>query len=75
MIDIDRFMLKHNFKRVYVKAGSASGDALYSRQRMVSFLERSTMTFTALFMQFLSKYKVTDVIIAAKGVIKNAVRY
>lgn len=68
--DIDGFMLKKSFVRVYMKSGAASGDALYKRVGNISKFDLFKMRTSSMLMQLLSQLSVTDFIAVGKKKIK-----
>lgn len=73
MIDIDRFFLNHSFKKVFLKFGSASGDALYKRVKKVNIFHLYYTILFSKFIQTISLLRITDRISNLKKVIKNII--
>ena len=73
MIDIDRFFLKHSFKKVFLKFGSASGDALYKRVEKIDIIHIYYTIFLSRFIQTISILRITDQISNLKNLIKKMI--
>lgn len=71
MMDIDRFFYENSFQRVFLKFGSASGDAMYKRVNKVSSLNRFFVFLQSRIIQGLATVRLTDFIVRLKSVIKS----
>ena len=73
MIDIDKFFFKHSFKKIYLKYGSASGDALYKRVNKLSIIHIYITLFLDKLLQMLSTLRITDQVSKIKNIIKKII--
>lgn len=71
MIDIDRYFFNNSFKKVFLKYGAASGDALYMKVEKVSNLHKFKTYFIDTLIQYIAKYKITDQIVKIKNRLKK----
>ena len=73
MIDIDKFFLNHSFKKIYLKYGSASGDALYKRVNKLTFIDIYFTLFMDKLLQIISILRITDQVSKIKTFIKKII--
>jgi len=74
MIDIDRYFFNNSFKKVFLKYGAASGDALYMKVKKVSNVHKYKTYFIDTVIQFMAKIKITDQIVKIKMQIKKIIK-
>ncbi len=73
MIDIDKFFIQHSFKKIYLKYGSASGDALYKKVNKLSIIDIYTTVCIDNLLQMLSILRITDQVSKVKTFIKKLI--
>jgi FkbM family methyltransferase len=73
LVDIDRFMILHQFTRVYIKVGTVSGDALYSKVERVNIRQRFFMMISAHTIQVAAMLNLTHILKKTKDRIKGFV--
>lgn len=71
LYDIDKFMHRNSFKRVYNKYSVSSGDALYKRVNNLSFISILLNKISSFFIQTLASIKITNLIVKFKSTIKK----
>lgn len=60
LTDIDNYFVKNKFKRIYIKTGPASGDALYKKCKYLGCREKLIMLCSAYLFVTLSFLRLTD---------------
>jgi FkbM family methyltransferase len=73
MIDIDKFFLQHSFRKIYLKYGPSSGDALYQRVTKLTFIDKYFTLFMDKVLQTVSILRLTDQISKIKNLIKKII--
>jgi FkbM family methyltransferase len=71
LVDIDKFMIHHQFIRVYIKMGTVSGDALYSKVEKVNISQRMFMKISAYAIQAAAILNLTNILKKIKDKIKG----
>jgi FkbM family methyltransferase len=73
MKDIDSFLYENSFKRVFLKYGSASGDALYKKVDRITTLDRVIVIMQDSIIQLLSSMRITDFVVNIKTFVKKII--
>jgi FkbM family methyltransferase len=71
--DIDMHMINFGFKRVYIKMGAVSGDALYIQSGVVNFMEKIKMYCSFYVLRFLALCRLTDLLVIMKRLVERAI--
>ena len=71
--DIDNYMIKNKFARIYIKTGAASGDALYKKMDKVQLYWVCKMRMESFLMRILAALQVTDFLAVLKKKCKSYV--
>jgi FkbM family methyltransferase len=73
MKDIDTFLYAHSFKRIFLKHGAASGDALYKKVDKITPLDRIIVFTQDSVIQLLASLRITDFVVTIKSIIKKMI--